>query len=301
MKTTLESFTTKDKLELPGLLYTPKKKTKKVLLYLHGNGDSSILYKVTHNKALAHALEKENIAYFPFNNRGAQFFRRFTVSVNKKKKHVHCGSAYELIKDCVIDIDAALSFLRKKGFTEYYVMGHSTGANKICVYNYYKPQNKIKKYILSAGGDDTGHYYDLLKKKGFMKFVKKARTYAQSRKRLELVTDLFYPAISWQSLYDTINPDGDYNIFPYNEYFNNLKLAKKNLFREFSSIHKSTLVVYGSEDEYLPRPIEEVMELLNKKASNPDLFNFEIIKGADHSYHGQEKELAERLARWLST
>lgn len=295
----LLSFKTEDGLDLPGLLYVPDRKTKRALLYLHGNGDSSILYKVAHNNIFAEILGQKGVAYFPFNNRGGQFIRRFSIRKKGKTRYTLFGSAYERIKDCVLDIDAALSFLRSRGFTEFYLMGHSTGANKICVYNYHKPRNKIKKYVLSAGGDDTGHYYDSVGPAAFVKLVKKAGAYARSRKKYELVTNLFYPVISWQSLYDTINPNGDYNIFPYNEYFNDLQISRKKLFREFAEIKKPTLVVYGESDEYLPRPVEDVMKALADHTVNEQT-NFKIIKGANHSFGGQERELARTIARWLT-
>jgi len=300
MNMELVSFKTKDDLALPGLLYTPKRKTRKVLIDLHGNGTSSIFYHVEQNREISQALERRGIAYFPFNNRGANLIKSFSVYKNKKKKRVLFGCAYERIKECVLDIDAAVSFLRKRGFQEFYLIGHSTGANKICVYNRYKPRNSIKKYILSAGGDDTGIYYSMLGKKRFLNLLKKAKRLAHSKKKQELVTNVDYPAISWQSLYDTINPNGDYNIFPYNEYFDHLALSRKRLFKEFSLIKKPTLVIYGSQDEYLPRSAENVVDVLQEHTDNKEM-NFEIIKDADHSFNGKEKQFAHTVVAWLTT
>lgn len=301
MKPELVSFKTKDKLKLPGLLYTPKRNTRKVLIDLHGNGTSSAFYHTHQNREMSQALAKKRIAYFPFNNRGANLIKSFSFYKNGKKKRILYGTAYELIKDCILDINAAISFLQSCGFSEFYLIGHSTGANKICVYNYYKPRSKIKKYILSAGGDDTGIYYNELGQRRFLSLLTKAKEYANSKRRRELVTNLFYPALSWQSFYDTINPNGDYNIFPYNEYFNNLKLSRKKLFREFSSINKPTLVVYGEKDEYLPRSVKIVIDLLKTQVKEPNIFDFKIIKGADHGFTGKEKQLAKTVANWLST
>lgn len=301
MKTNLVSFKTKDGLELPGLLYTPDRKNKKVLIDLHGNGTSSSFYHVEQNREVSKVLVKKGIAYFPFNNRGAHLIKSFSFYKNKRKQRISYGSAYELIKECVIDIDSAIAFLEKEGFREFYLMGHSTGANKICVYNYYKPRNKIKKYILSAGGDDTGIYYKLLGRRRFMALLKKSKTLAKSKRKTELATDVFYAAMSWQSIYDTINPDGDYNIFPYNEYFDDLGLSRKKLFREFDSIRKPTLVVYGDKDEYLPRPVEEIVDVLKGHTHDKESLDFVTIKGADHSYAGKEREFASKVGKWLTS
>ena len=111
-----------------------------------------------------------------------------------------------------------------------------------------------------------------------------------------IITD---PLISYQSLYNTINPDGDYNIFPFDDFLHKLKLAKKSLFREFKTIKIPTLVTYGGADEYAPAPIKECLEVLKKECSDTKLFTFKIIKGADHGFHGKVKELAEIITKWL--
>ena len=45
------------------------------------------------------------------------------------------GCAYERIRDCVLDIDGAVRELRRRGYRDITLIGHSTGANKIAVYD----------------------------------------------------------------------------------------------------------------------------------------------------------------------
>lgn len=104
--------------------------------------------------------------------------------------------------------------------------------------------------------------------------------------------------ISYQSLFDTINPDGDYNIFPYNEYLNKLKLSKKELFKEFKQISKPALVIYGECDEYC-FGAKNAINILKKESNNKNNFEYKIIPGADHGFTGKEKELARLIASWL--
>ena len=113
---------------------------------------------------------------------------------------------------------------------------------------------------------------------------------------LELIPD---PLISYQSLYDTINPEGDYNIFPFDDYLHKLKLSRKPLFREFKTIDKPTLVVYGELDEYGPAPVRDCVEVLKKECSDPKLFTFKIIKDTDHGMTGKEEELIKHIIKWL--
>jgi predicted alpha/beta hydrolase len=134
--------------KLAGLLYWPTTKTKKVAIYLHGNGYGSIFESVEKMDIFASALNKNDIAFFPFNNRGSNMVRKLKRDVNGIEEETKGGTAYELIKDCVKDIDGAIEYLKTHGFEEFYLIGESTGANKICVYNYYKKAFDISKAVL---------------------------------------------------------------------------------------------------------------------------------------------------------
>ncbi|KKQ02215.1 MAG: hypothetical protein US11_C0001G0174 [Candidatus Roizmanbacteria bacterium GW2011_GWA2_36_23] len=299
-KSYLVEFKSIDNLLLPGLLFEPSAKTDKVALYLHGNGSASIFYSVSKINLLASELLKNNIAFFPFNNRGAHYIHKLNRISNSEEKDVKLGTAYELIKDCILDVDGAIDFLRTKGYEKFYLIGSSTGANKVVVYNYYKSNNAVSGYILLSGGDDTGLYYDMLGKKKFFSFLRKSRLMIEKGKGGELIPQyLGGGLISYQSLYDTINPDGDYNVFPFNEYFNKLRLSKKPLFKEYKSINKPTLVIYGGQDEYCYGNVQKCVEALKKVCPNPNLFTFKILKGADHGFHGKEKELSKIITGWL--
>jgi pimeloyl-ACP methyl ester carboxylesterase len=301
------NFKTSDDLKLPGLLYEPDKKTKKVAIYLHGNGGSSIFYKSDENKIIAEKLNKKDISYFPFNNRGAGFIQKFRNIVDGKKVRRNYGMTYELIKDCVIDIDAAIEFLKTKGYRTFYLIGSSTGANKVVVYDKYKKNNDISKYILLAGGDDTGIYFEMMGKNKFEKALKISQEKINQGKGMQLApkTLVGEMIISYQSLYDTINPEGDYNIFPY--FFStdrsrpvptsNIHIQKE-LFREFKQINKPTLVIYGENDEYC-FGAQQAVDILRIEAQGKNNFTFKIIPEADHGFTDKEKELAQIIAEWL--
>jgi pimeloyl-ACP methyl ester carboxylesterase len=292
---------TKDGLLLPGAFFEPKRKTKKVAIFLHGNGSSSIFYALNSVQELANELNAKGISYLAFNNRGAGYAVKVTKIKGAKEERVPAGTAYELIKECVYDIDAAIAFLEDLGYREFYLIGMSTGANKICVYNYYKPKNSISKCVLVSGGDDSGIYHDQLGKKAFKEILRKAKQKIKNGKGIELVPRELVPGTySWQSIYDTLNPDGDYNTFPFNDYLNKLKLSSKPLFRHYRKIQKPILVVYGDQDEYCYGRVSQIMQLLKEQAAKPEEFSFTIIKGANHGFTGKEKDLNSSIANWLS-
>lgn len=290
-------FNTKDGLTLPGLIYEPNKKTKAAAIYLHGNGSSSVFYNETDNRPLADALGKIGVTTLYFNNRGAHFIKRLRVKKGTKVERKYFGMAYEKIKECVPDIDGAISFLKKRGYRKFYLIGASTGANKICAYNFYKPKNEIKGYVLVCGGDDLGFYYHMLGKSKFWKLLRESKRKISQKKGKEIITEMLPNNVfSYAAFYDTANPDGNYNVFPFYEAIHKLKLSKKPLFRHFRSINKPTLSVYGSDDEYVWGSAQRVVDIL--KSYQPKI-DYKIIKGADHRFSRHGRDLAKAIADWL--
>ncbi len=287
---------TEDGLTLPGILYEASK-SKKAAIFLHGNGSSSVFYHDDQRPELADKLVIKGISLLLFNNRGAHYIKKLNIKKNAKISRKRFGMAYEKIKDCVKDIDGAIKFLESVGYKEFYLIGESTGANKICVYNYYKPKNKVSKYVLLCGGDDTGIYYNVLGKSKFYKLLKEAQRKVKDGKGEEIIKDLLPGEIfSYIGFYDIINPDGDYNVFPFLEAIKGAKLSKRPLFLYFKLINRPTLVVYGENDEYAYGNVPKIVNIL--KTQKPE-FEYNIIKGADHQFSNHQDELSDLIEKWI--
>jgi len=293
----LVQIKTKDGPILPGLLYEAPR-SRKAAIFLHGNGSTSVFYHDDQRDEQVTALNNKGISFLLFNNRGAHYIKKLDVVKRGKTERKRFGMAYEKIKDCLKDIDGAISYLEKLGYRKFYLIGESTGANKICVYHYYKPRNKVSKYVLLGGGDDTGIYYHMLGKGKFFKLLKKSKEKIKKGKGEEFVTELLPKEIfSYIGFYDIANPNGDYNVFPFLEVMKDLKLCKKPLFRHFKSINKPTLVIYGEKDEYAWRNVSKIVNIL--KQQKPE-FEYRIIKRADHSFNNKQRELSKIISNWLS-
>ena len=291
LKSEFIQFKTSDDLLLPGLLFKSKG-SKKVAINLHGNGSSSVFYDDNYLWQLQ--LVKRGIDVLMFNNRGAHIIKKFSKIIDSATVRLSYGTAYEKIKDCVLDIDAAIDFLKGQGYCEFYLIGHSTGANKICVYDHYQPNNPVSKYILLGGGDDTGIYYDILGKEKFYWVLKKSKQMIDNDKGDEIIKDFLPEMIfSYTGFHDIASPDGDYNCFPLLEELRKIKLSKKKLFRYFSAIKKPSFVVYGGSDEYCWGNVDSCVDILKKHQPR---FNYQIIPGADHGFDGFEMKLGKAIS-----
>lgn len=288
--TRLIRFDATDGAPLAGLLYEPKRATTRAAIFLHGTGGSNV-FESRRSNAFAAELTARGFAYFPFNNRGSDVMRRLGDGFG--------GSAYEEIRDCVFDIDGAVRELRRRGYRDLTLIGHSTGANKIAVYDGRKRRNFVKRYVLLAGGDDTGGIYDRLGPRRFAGALKQARERIRARRGHELVPPALSDLpMSWRAFYDMANPDGDYNVFPFLEVLRNVRLSRRPRFRHVRALRKPALILYGDSDEYLYGDVSRCVAILADAIGPKPNIELGIIQDAGHGLRGKEAELAEMIAVW---
>jgi pimeloyl-ACP methyl ester carboxylesterase len=290
-------FEATDGVTLSGLLYEPKRPTKRVALYLHGTGGTSV-FESARTNLLAPELTDAGMAFFPFNNRGAHVIRRLRTP----SRNVSGGMAFEKIRDCVPDIDGAIRELRRRGYRDFYLIGHSTGANKIAVYDHWKKRNPVKAYVLLGGGDDTGLMYDQLGPRRYASTLARARSMIHEGRGEELVPAALspYPWMSWRSWYDMANPDGDYNVFPFLEILRGVRLSRRPRFRHLHGIRKPTLVLYGDRDEYCYGDVSACVAVLADAVADQPNIELAILEDANHGFTGREGELGKLIAGWLA-
>lgn len=292
----LVQIKTTDGLTLPGLLYEAPR-AKEAMIFLHGNGSTTVFYDDDQRIELAKALNKKGVSFLMFNNRGAHYIKKLDFVNKGKTESKRLGTAYEKIKDCIKDIDGAIKFLEEKGYSKFYLIGESTGANKICVYHFYKLLNKVSRYILVSGADDTGIFYEQLGKKRFYELLKEAKEKIKKGKGEELIIELVPDILtSYNAYYDTCNPDGDYNTFPYLEVIKKIKLSSKPLFRYVKSINKPTLAIYGEKDEYALEGGGTSSKILKQQCPS---FTHKVIKNGNHAFSEHQKEYAKIVTEWL--
>jgi len=271
------------------LLYEPRRKSKRAIIWLHGGGGASV-FESRRTNLLASVFIAQGIAFFPFNNRGSGIVRRAGDDFG--------GSAFERVRDCVADIDGAIRELWRRGYRDFTLAGHSTGANKIAVYDHYKPRNRAKRYVLLAGGDDTGILYAQLGARKFNALLTKAKAMIKARRGDEWVPPIpGQTMLSWRALFDVANPEGDYNVFPFFEAMRGTKLSR-HPFRYLRAIRKPSLYIYGDRDEYCFDNVPRCVSILAQHVS--DRAEIVIMREADHGFSGREEELGGLIANWIA-
>ena len=269
-------------------------------------GDSGVFYSPKRITALGEALTVRGIALLAFNNRGAhnsKLLYRDGPELSKAEQRYQAGTNYELIADCVADIDGAAAFLRARGFSELYLAGHSTGANKICVYDALQPANQFSKYVLAGPGDDVGLWYEALGAKKFWQALDYAQAAITAGKPFRVMpTYTGLHPFSTQSAADLLNPDGHYNTFPYYEARHGL-LGQQPVFDKYSLITRPLLVIAGEYDASTDSAggAAQALQLLQAH-TNPAIraaSDFQLVSATDHAFHDAEAAFAQQTSDWL--
>ncbi len=274
-------YKTNDNLLMNGLLFRSKKRNRGVVISVFGM--VSDFFSAPRYHALIRSLRGTKTDVFLAGNRGIGSVFPF----DKRGKKVFIGTAFEKFTDCVFDINAAINTASGLGYNRIILMGHSTGCQKSVYYLYKTKDRRVKGLVLLGPVGD----YDVLRRDLGKKLSRAVRIAKRMIK--EGKTAVRTPA--WISYYTPqrflsyavpTNPEA--RIFNYDS----------NL-REFKTVKCPVLVVFGDKEQWATKPIKEHVRIL-KSASKAKSVDASIIKGADHSFTGKEKELAKLVTRWAN-
>jgi pimeloyl-ACP methyl ester carboxylesterase len=273
-------FMTEDELKLFGLLHLPDKKSNKVVIFIHGMHSNCMKER---DDIIAEELTKSGIAYFSFNNRGAECI----IKISDKLY----GSVYEGFSDCIYDINGAISAMKAYGFDEIHLLGHSLGSSKI-VYWYNKAKQHDVKTIgllsLTDPADVTMSYVGKERYDNAMEFAK--QKIAEGKGHNFMMKEAFPLPISAKAYLTLFEKGGEIDFIRYSEKDWNMDMVEK--------IEEPLFMRYGNINETLVQEPETVARMIKQRLNKKNI-DIGVINGADHSYHGKEEILAKEYADFL--
>ena len=276
-------FPTADKLELQGFL-ADLRGAKRCIVHVHGMTGSFYDSRLAWH--LAWEARKKGMAAFLLNTRGHDMINGMDTW-NRKRHGPIAGTDFERFEDCALDIDAALAELKRIGFGDFVLSGHSTGCQKITYYQYKRKNKQVKGIALLAPASD----YEIAKRELGRKFnsvvayakrmVKNGKGNAQDKKIPQS-----FSARRWLSIADPKNPEA--RLFDYD-----------GRLSEFGKIRVPVLAVFGSREQHVYRPVEWYLSTLGKRTRSCAYTSY-IVKGGDHSFHGFEGNAAKAVVGWAA-
>jgi len=280
--------TTKDKLKLQGFLSLPKDPTKKVVLHIHGLEGN--FYENEFIDYLAEAVNEKGFAFCSVNTRGAGVLTDFVSDQEGTKSYSSVGAARELVNDIILDLQAWIDFLNKRGFNYFILSGHSLGTIKVVYYQATKQNPKVKGIIILEPVDYVS-FAEQAAGKNFSQYLKQAKKMINKGKGKELLPDNWHFLIkcSAQTYWDWFNKNSKARIFEFNNPMKPSPLLKK--------IKIPVLAIMGDKDKYIKNP-KTALEYLHQqlKYCTPVL-----IKNADHWYNKTIRKLREEIKNWISS
>jgi pimeloyl-ACP methyl ester carboxylesterase len=277
-------ITTKDNLELHGILFEPNKKIDKALIHIHGW--SGNFYENKFIDFIAKEAVDKGFAFLTFNNRGVGFVTDLIRRKKSKVEYVKIGGSWEKFENCILDIKAAVDFLDKKGYKKIILEGHSLGCQKITYYKYKTEDKRVKALVELAPVDDVGFVKRLHGKKyeNSLRIAKEMVKKGLGNKPVPKWM-LFTPLLSARRYLDIADSNTmQGRLF---DYSGNLK--------EIKNVNCPVLAIFGSKDDY---EIEagKKLEILKNNVKNCDT---KLIKNANHGFVGSEAVLSKIVGYWI--
>ena len=282
-------FNTEDEIELVGLLERPTNPTKRVVISVHGMQSNCLKRR---EDILSKEISNAGVAYFAFNNRGAELmtYTRKTTG----EKILNGGSVYEDVLDGYYDIKGAINKMLELGYTDIYLQGHSLGCTKIVyTYNKLKNENNVKNIkgimLLSLVDITDCQKYDLGDK--YMKMME----YAENKEKEGKLNDL----MPIESFDHPICVRSYLRYFKYNKDIDFARFWDKDYnFKELNNIQIPLFLRWGNVHDLVLQNLSNLIEILKSKIQNEKL-DIGYIDGADHGYTGKEETLAKEIISFI--
>ena len=251
---------------LDGFYRPAPKKDAPLLVFVHGMGSN--FYRSALKKAFLEAAPARGLGILSFNNRGAER-----------------GTEDEAFGTCLADLDAAAEFGRRRGHRRLVFVGHSTGCQKIAYWQARRGHPAVAGIVLLAPADD----------------------HAMTRRDLGARFD---PKVAWAKRQVAAGRGealvaGLYERFTARRFLSvaDARAVEANVFRyagrltQFRRVRCPVLAVFGEAEEFAVAPPAEMLAILRAKTRSRD-FDDWLIPGADHGFHGCERELALSVCGW---
>lgn len=287
MNPELIEFYAKDGVILNGYIMKSKKKTKTVLIEIHGMTSNCFKKR---ERIISEVVNESNIDAICINTRGSEISRYIK---NLKGNKILAGTAFEDIEESYYDVLGVIEYALKLGYTSIYLQGHSLGATKI-VYSYIKmieknikEINSIKGILLLSLVDIT----DVFRKCSCEKFL----TYAEEKEKDGKILTLM-PEEAF------IHPISVKTYLKYTKYNQNIDFAqygKKNYkFEKINRIKIPIFMRWGNDKELISIKTEQLVELMNREIEN-EKKDINFVEGANHTYTGKEDILANEIVNFI--
>lgn len=288
-QTKIVEMVTPNKYVLNGLWVGP---TKPIRVFINVHGLASNLF----SGEKLYSLVDETTSVLTFNNRGHDVVsrvKRLNPSNPKGYDSEFAGTAHEIFKDCVDDLEGVVDFCHERGVNEVYFVGHSTGCQKSVFYlSKTKSKQKVAGVILLCPLSDYAAIPLAADKAQYEKALRMARAEVKRGSPNTLLSEEYWPSelIDAQRFLSLYTPESLEEIFTYSH--------KKDP-SVFKAVNIPMMVVLAGSDEYADRSGSELKKWFDKNQKSRDYKSI-VIENSMHNLKGFEEVVCKEINDWIT-
>lgn len=261
----------------PGLIQHSDKKTKSIIIFIHGSGGN--FFKSNYYEDMFEEFNYHGYDFMICNNRGSeQFFRlhRNNAGINETIK---VGNIYENFDESIYDVSAAVNYAKDNGYNDIILIGQSLGTLKV---QYYCEQiGDINKLILLSPVDMVSRFRSRVLDQ-YDKLINKSKELVANGKPYEMVTNEF-SAIKVSS---TMAKESKADLFKLEK---DRDISKPLNYKGFVSI-----IAGSNEHVYKGWDMSYVENRLRQRFKNAQV-QFYVVPNSTHDYHEHEKQISKLI------
>lgn len=287
-KISLHKAYSTDGIELDSILFAPQKRTKKIIIHIHGKEGHFIQNHFV--STMGNAYPSRGYAFLTFNNRGHDYMADLIKKTSTGYIWEQGGTVFDILEDSLYDIQGIINYVQGLGFTDITLQGHSLGPHKMCYYIVNTPNHSISRLIFLTTADV--HYQFDISVPDWPKYSLLAKRMIDEGKGKELMPIRLWSncPVSAATFWNYTNPHTNCFVF------NGTHPEKE--YKNFNKIVLPMVVINPENDVATGIKQEKAVELIRKNSVSKD-FSAYIIKNAVHNFLGREDELVETAIQWL--
>lgn len=271
-------------------LWFGAERPRTALIFVHGLGSHAFAH---HDYLVSFATG--GCAVLFFSNRGHDGIagiKKLKPSAKKGYVYEPAGVAHEVFTDCADDIQGAVNLLARRGARRIYLVGHSTGCQKIAFYlgRVTKSKQIAGAVLLCPISDYAGAHHENERKRMNAEVAAK-KLVRRKRPHDLLPPQLWRGPIDAQRFLSLYTPDGTEEIFSYAQ---PLKTP-----RALHKVNVPLLVVFAGEDEYRDRDTRQIAHWFRENLRSKESA-IQIVPGASHSFSGKEAAVVRAIRHWIA-
>ena len=278
-----------DGIELDAVLYEPAKKTKRIIIHVHGKEGHFVQNHFVH--VLGEQFAQNGYSFLTFNNRGHDYMADLLKRTSTGYTWEQGGSMFDILENCVLDIQGIIDYVINLGYSEIILQGHSLGPHKI---SYYLSQilNHFVSQVIFLTTADVHYQFDssVPEWEKYSLFAKKMIDEGKGKDLMPIRLWSNCP-VSAATFWNYTNPHNNCFVF-------NGTHPDKD-FKNFNKINVPILIVNPENDVASGIQADKFMKLLKKNSISRDFEGY-VLKNAVHNFLSKEEDLAQVILNWLN-